>query len=53
MKLRDKIAIAAMQGCIAGDSVLTPDNGKKVSLEKISEWAYEMADAMIEARKEQ
>lgn len=52
--LRDKIAIAAMAACIAGDDVLKPDdkcNGRKtVSLEKISAWAYEMADAMIEAR---
>ena len=54
--LRDKIAIAAMAACIAGDDVLTPDDkceGRKtVSLEKTASWAYEMADAMLEAREQ-
>ena len=55
MKIRDKIAVAAMAACIAGDNVLKPDDkceGRKtVSLEKISAWAYEMADAMLKARQ--
>jgi hypothetical protein len=50
MMLRDYFAAAALQGCIAGKNVLKPDDGKRVSLEKISFWCYEMADAMLDAR---
>lgn len=54
--LRDEIAIAAMSACLIGDEVLKPDdfdnNPATVSLEKISKWSYELADAMLEAREE-
>jgi hypothetical protein len=46
MSLRDYIAVAAMQGGIAGtgpDAEFSPVKG--------SRWAYEIADAMLEARK--
>ena len=46
MSLRDYIAVAAMQGGIAS---MGPN--EDFSPVKGSRWAYEMADAMLEARK--
>lgn len=49
--LRDEFAIAAMAAAIAGDQIIKPDEGREVSLEKTADWAYEMADVMLDARK--
>jgi hypothetical protein len=42
---RDRIAIAAMQGNIAS-------GGTCFDLEKLAEWSYEVADAMLKVRGE-
>jgi hypothetical protein len=44
MTLRDYFAAKAMQSTLC-------DTDLRMSKEKIAEWAYQMADAMMEARK--
>jgi hypothetical protein len=44
MTLRDYFAAKALQGIMV-DPMMT------MSADKIADWAYEMADAMLEARK--
>ena len=54
--LRDEIAIEAMSAALVNGKTLAPDdfdnNPATLSLEKLSKWAYELADAMLEAREE-
>jgi hypothetical protein len=45
MSLRDYFAAKAMQGFAGAESASLP------SVANIAEWAYSMADAMLEARK--
>ena len=44
MTLRDYFAAKAMQGVVASDP-------GELDIEKCAEWAYQMADAMLEKRK--
>jgi hypothetical protein len=44
MTLHDYFAAAALQG-------LVTTNGSDITSGKLAEWAYSLADAMIEARK--
>lgn len=48
MDLRDYFAAKAMQGSLAGYRV-----GDSVNLKLFADFAYKMADAMMEARNEQ
>ncbi len=43
--MRDEFALAIVQGLVAGESRMRFDKA-----EKIAEQAYEMADAMVQAR---
>lgn len=50
MTLRDYFAAKAMQGYVAGKSFSSSMDDETFDL-KISQWSYEMADAMLEARE--
>ena len=51
MSLRDAFALAALTGIIAGDGRLLPNIDREYEL--IAKDAWELADAMLEARKGQ
>ena len=57
MTLRDYFAAKAMQGLLSDGSAINEDTGKKLSIPDdaalIAVVAYDIADAMLEARKEQ
>lgn len=48
MTIRDYFAAKAMQGILAGDHPVTHE---AFPLEKVADVAYQMADAMLRARK--
>jgi hypothetical protein len=50
MTLRDYFAAGALQGLIACPEVTVTVSDS--SFDKIAQWAYQYADAMLEARKE-
>jgi len=49
LSMRDYFAAKAMQGEIA--SQLEPDYSSEIKIKMLAEWAYWLADAMMEARK--
>jgi len=55
--LRDYFAAKAMQGLLSDGSAINEDTGKKLSIPDdaalIAVVVYDIADAMLEARKEQ
>lgn len=57
MNLRDYFAAKAMQGLLSDGSAINEDTGKKLSIPDdaalIAVVAYDIADAMLKARKEQ
>lgn len=46
MTLRDYFAAKAMQGCVAG-----AQNNVVINPQRVAEWSYEVADAMLKERE--
>ena len=52
MLLRDQFAMAALQGLLACSRIHEIPNSEIAGAQKaVSDWAYQHADAMLEARK--